>query len=852
MAADFEEGALSASPSLNHPITGTTVIQNNVWYHAAVTYDSNGEYRLYLNGNLEASLSLGPAIWPQGASIQHSAIGTMLTSAGASNGLFQGAMDEVRIWNFARTQSAIRATVNSQLTTPQTGMIARWALDEGTGTVINGSAGTSFTGNVINTAYQWVPGAPFNINFAPYQLTLVAPPDNATGLITSPALRVSAADPESASMTITFYGRQVSETPPGVDFTIVSLPDAQNYTAGLSSGTMPMFTSQTNWCVNQRVARNIAYVAMEGDITNDNIAGQWTNGVTAMSILENPTTTGLTDGIPYGIAIGNHDGAPSTTTLYNLNTNFGSERFAGRLYYGGHYGSDNNNNYNLFRAGGMDFIVINLGYGTATPATEVFTWANGLLQTYSDRRAIIVSHNLLASGDYNTPDRAWDGPGQTIYNALRGNANLFLMLCGHLDSEGMRTDTYNGHTVYTVLSDYQAEGNGGSGWMRIFSFSPTNNTITVSSYSPHLNSWNWTGNQPVVLPYVMSATNPFETIGTASGVISGNQAEMIWNDLKSGTEYEWYVTVSDGQNTVTGPVWSFTTAPQAQWTGTLSNNWTTPGNWQGNLIPGTANDAVIPDVANDPVIDATSSADCHNLTVQTGATLTIQSTVSSSGSLIVHGNATGNVTYNRLLRHGDNAGDKHLFSSPVGGQRVDAFRIAYSANIDNLRTWDEPAAVWSNVVSEFFTSGKGYNVYQPDAGDGNFSFTGTVVRSVSINATSPYFEGYSVRYGKYPLNPYGTLNPAQIVWAQDRGWTTGWGSGGWNLLGNPFTSAMTASAFITANNASFDPFYQALYVYDGLTSEYKYSAASIPGFPVGNEFAWRYHSGRSGIYDHGE
>src|SRR6185369_3432184 len=54
LAADFEDTATSA----NHPVSGATLIQFGVWYHAAVTYDATtGLWRLYLNGNLEASPS---------------------------------------------------------------------------------------------------------------------------------------------------------------------------------------------------------------------------------------------------------------------------------------------------------------------------------------------------------------------------------------------------------------------------------------------------------------------------------------------------------------------------------------------------------------------------------------------------------------------------------------------------------------------------------------------------------------------------------------------------------------------------------------------------------------------------
>ena len=70
---------------------------------------------------------------------------------------------------------------------------------------------------------------------------------------------------------------------------------------------------------------------------------------------------------------------PSTTST------LGISRFNGRGYYGGHYGSDNDNHYELFSAAGMDFIIIHFEYDT-TPEQGVLDWADNLLTIYSDRR----------------------------------------------------------------------------------------------------------------------------------------------------------------------------------------------------------------------------------------------------------------------------------------------------------------------------------------------------------------------------------------------------------------------------------------------------------------------------------
>ena len=61
-------------------------------------------------------------------------------------------------------------------------------------------------------------------------------------------------------------------------------------------------------------------------------------------------------------------------------------------------------------------------------------WANdpAAKATYSSRRAIVVSHDMLQRGHL----QRLLYQGQTIYDALKDNANLFLMFGGHLDTAG--------------------------------------------------------------------------------------------------------------------------------------------------------------------------------------------------------------------------------------------------------------------------------------------------------------------------------------------------------------------------------------------------------------------------------
>ena len=98
-----------------------------------------------------------------------------------------------------------------------------------------------------------------------------------------------------------------------------------------------MNTGPAQWVVSNRVSRNIVYVALEGDISDDGnrVVTQWHNATNALYRLEDPARTGLPDGIPYGMAVGNHDTYNGGTARFNQF--FGTNHFAGHRYYGGNY-----------------------------------------------------------------------------------------------------------------------------------------------------------------------------------------------------------------------------------------------------------------------------------------------------------------------------------------------------------------------------------------------------------------------------------------------------------------------------------------------------------------------------------
>jgi hypothetical protein len=538
-----------------YSLTGSTSLTLDEWHHVAATYDGQ-VLRLYVDGIVDAELNLETPVTPDLVGASSVTLAAAFPSTAEKAGFFKGSLDEVRIWEVARPQADLISSA-SQEKISDANLIGYWMMNEGKGSEINDSSGKGNRGHTQNDPL-WSEGAPMALSSspeveslpaadaAPGSPTLVSPQDGATNVSSSPSLDVNVSDPDGGNLTVTYYGRIAAVSQP--DFTMIALPDTQKYAVN----GLGIFGTQTQWVVDQRSNRNIVFVGHLGDMGDDyNVPSEWNIVSAAMGKLESA-------GIPYGITPGNCDednwGVPPNTTYYNAV--FPVSRFAGKPWYGGSYNNDTANSYQLISASGIDFIIIEIKFNVSYDTNQgqaILTWANNLLHTYSNRKAIILTHYLLDTSNTFSAD------GAMIYNALKGNPNLFLMMGGHLDDEGMRTDSgTDGHTIYSLRSDYQTRANGGNGWLRILRFSPDNNKIYVTTYTPYLNQFETDANSQFELPLAMGGGG-FDEIGSVS-VPSGTKASVTWPNLDASTQYQWYVTAADGTSTTTSATWSFTTA----------------------------------------------------------------------------------------------------------------------------------------------------------------------------------------------------------------------------------------------------------------------------------------------------
>ena len=131
----------------------TIVLQPNQTYHIAFVKNGlTGTY--YVNGQLAGTVSAAVDVHYGNDSVY---LGSNFRD---NNNYYNGYMDEVRIWNVARTQSDIQTYMNKKLTGQENGLAVYWDFDE------NVTATTVFdlTGNCPDgTLYNGLQRVPFEV-----------------------------------------------------------------------------------------------------------------------------------------------------------------------------------------------------------------------------------------------------------------------------------------------------------------------------------------------------------------------------------------------------------------------------------------------------------------------------------------------------------------------------------------------------------------------------------------------------------------------------------------------------------------------------------------------------------------
>jgi hypothetical protein len=292
--------------------------------------------------------------------------------------------------------------------------------------------------------------------------------------------------------------------------------------------------------------------------------------------------------------------------------------------------------------------------------------------------------------------------------------------------------------------------------------------------------------------------------GSTNGFIPGNKMYFRFWDNSAGKEYHNIVAiVTDNSgapitNAFSSNGTAFVSISTSNTTKIFSendgNSWQNDANWDTESVP-EPNDDVVISSGSAPSV-GTSFAYCGSLTFEDGATLNINSLSTNTGSLIVTSDITGSgiVKAKRYMA----ANGWHMVSSPVSGQTAGAFLsvspnstgVATKAPSRGMMDYNESTDNWNtyftNTTPDAISAGKGYSIRRESTA-GAVEFTGNLING---DVTVPVTKNNK----------------------------------GWNLVGNPFTSAIYMKqevfGFLTENEAKMDPSYVAAYLWDPTKNNY--------------------------------
>ena len=282
----------------------------------------------------------------------------------------------------------------------------------------------------------------------------------------------------------------------GEPWTLVMMPDTQNYS---SESRFNIYTSQTQWIVDNLAQENIKFVTHVGDLVNHaKETNEWRYAAAAMDILNGK--------VPYGVSPGNHDLGP----LYIEHMGADAPRWKGKdgklldTIVG--FAPGGMSSAHLINVDGQRFLFLQLNLdcpGTLDDPETDLGWAQSVVNKHRGVPTVMSTHHYHATRPpedrWHLPAEEQRGPSEKPQrkggnspmfmreNFVKKNNEIFLVLCGHnhLQYHTLVTNDF-GNVTHEVLADYQAMSNGGNGFLRLMKFVPAENKIEVSTYSPWL------------------------------------------------------------------------------------------------------------------------------------------------------------------------------------------------------------------------------------------------------------------------------------------------------------------------------------------------------------------------------
>jgi hypothetical protein len=340
---------------------------------------------------------------------------------------------------------------------------------------------------------------------------------------------------------------------------------------------------------------------------------------------------------------------------------------------------------------------------------------------------------------------------------------------------------------------------------------PTRNSV-ATDWTATNEAWRFTPSGTTI-----TSIKWYEGAGTTGPVVGTTQTVNVCPTVTTTYTAEVSYALCTGGTLKTTDQTVVTVSNSKTWNGSVSTDWNTAANWTPVGVPTAADCVVIPVTVSlrYPIISGSGyNGLASTLTVMNNASLTVNSnnsvtvtnwvnvgasgvfTIQNSASLVQVSNTAvnvGNITYNRNATN-VKALDYVYWSSPVANFSVNNITAPLSPG--PIYTWNpsitNPNGGQGNwqAASGAMTIGKGYIVRAPSTftstpGTLSGSFTG-VPNNGTINM--------GISRGTYQGAPYAGTNGTQITNLSDN----------YNLIGNPYPSAIRGSQFLFNNNTKIE------------------------------------------------
>ncbi|TCP25098.1 putative secreted protein (Por secretion system target) [Tenacibaculum skagerrakense] len=438
-----------------------------------------------------------------------------------------------------------------------------------------------------------------------------------------------------------------------------------------------------------------------------------------------------------------------------------------------------------------------ISWNASTDNTAV-TGYNILLDNVQVGTSNTTSYNasgLTGSTSYNVTIQAYDAAGNTsasssqlmVTTTVQSGLTSELLFSEYIEGSSLNKAVeivnYTGGSVDLSVYSIKRQTNGAGAWSTGLALSGTlaNGDVYVianvdastditskANQTSNGSEVQFNGNDPVGL---FKNDVLIDIIGTFDGGSTNFAANTtlvrkstVSNPNTTYTVSEWDSFTSDTFTNIGFHVAGTTNI----FTGNTDSNWDTASNWSFATVP--SNTDVM--IGSGKQVTATGSISVADLTLETGASLTVGSnlttsgtvTVNSGASLIAQNSTSFDLTYNRSL----GTTNWYLVSSVVTNETIEDIISNHSlasGTAGNIGIGDynnvTPGWTYANVTTTgTLASGEGRSIKLTTAD--NISFSGTM-----------------------------PLNDVNIVISDG-----GAGGNGFNLIGNPFPS------YLTANNTS--------------------------------------------------